>query len=336
MDFPVEYFHHMPAPTSFIEMAKGARKIVENCAGMKEGETVAIVTDTNKVRIAEVLAAAVFGAGGKPVIVCITPTGAHGVEPPKPVVAACRESDIYILATTWNLQHTSARIEAVKNGSRGTTIPQVTEDLLITGGILADFDECDRTGRKLGKILEHSHELRITAPGGTDIKGKVTGRRVIYETGIFRTPGSYAALPNSEINISPLEGTAEGVIVADVRMGAVGVTQDEPAKIEVREGKIQKIEGGPVSRKFRASLEEWKDPSVFQIAEFAIGLNPEARLCATFLEDEGRLGNGHVGIGSNWAMGGQIRAPLHTDLIFKDASFYFDGRLVMANGSLVL
>lgn len=336
MGTPVEYFHHIPAPTSFIEMGRGARKIVETCAGLKEGETVTIVTDTNKIRIAEVLASAVFSAGGKPVIVCITPTGAHGAEPPSSVVSACRESDIYILATTWNLQHTSARLEAIKNGSRGTTIPQVTEDLLITGGILADFDACDRMGRQLGAILEKSQEMRITSPSGTDIRGQVSGRKVVYETGIFRTPGSYAALPNSEINISPVEGTAEGVIVSDVRLGAAGVTRDEPATVEVRSGKIQTIKGGPISKIFWDGLEEWNDPTVYNVAEFALGLNPKARLYATFLEDEGYLGNGHVGIGSNWAMGGQIKAPLHTDLIFKNASFYFDGRLVMDKGHVVI
>ncbi len=336
MELGGKYFHHIPAPASFIEMARGARKIIETCAGVKEGETVVIVTDTNKIRIAEVLAAGVCSVGGKPVIVWMTPTGAHGVEPPLAVVAACRESNVYIFATTWNLQHTSARVEALAHGSRGTTIPQVTEDLLITGGILADFDSCDQMGKKLGALLEKSQRMRITSPSGTDLRGQIGGRKVIYETGIFREPGRYAALPNSEINISPLEGTAEGVIVADVRLGAAGITRDEPATAEVRDGQIVQIKGGKVAKDFWHTLEQFNEPKVFSIAEFGIGLNPQARLYASFLEDEGRLGNGHVGIGSNWAMGGKIRAPLHTDLIFKEASFYFDDRLVLDKGKLLL
>jgi len=336
MEWANEYFHHVPGPSSYIEMMRGAKKIVEVCAGVKEEEIVAIVTDTNKVRIAEVLSAAVYGAGGKPIIVWMTPTGAHGAEPPRLVVSACKESDVYLLATTWNLQHTSVRIEALKNGSRGSTLPQVTEDLLITGGILADFDECDRMGRKLGGLLENGTEMRITSESGTDIRGKIKGRRVIYETGIFRKPGQYAALPDSEINIAPLEGTAEGIIVADVRLGPLGISRDEPVEIEVRGGNVKAIHGSPLGERFGEMLSSFHAEEVYNIAEFAVGLNPEARLYATFLEDEGRLGNGHVGIGSNWAIGGEVRAPIHTDLIFKDASLYVDGQLLFDKGKLAV
>ncbi len=42
-----------------IETIRGARTIVETCAGVKVGENVLIITDTNMVEIAEVLAMAV-------------------------------------------------------------------------------------------------------------------------------------------------------------------------------------------------------------------------------------------------------------------------------------
>ena len=130
------------------------QKIIEVCAGAKPGETVAIVSDTNKIRIAEVLAAAFrVGANATPIIILITPTGGHGVEPAAVVCSACKKANIYILATTWNLQHTSVRIEALKEGARGTTIPQVTEDILITGGILANFDECDKISRQVYRFF---------------------------------------------------------------------------------------------------------------------------------------------------------------------------------------
>ena len=334
MEWPIEHFHHMPGSSSFIEMMRGAKKVVKDCAGAKAGETVVIVSDTNKLRIAEVLGSACIACDANPVIVLITPTGAHGVEPPAAVCNACKATDIYILATTWNLQHTSVRIEALKNGARGTTIPQVTEDLLITGGILADFEECDRIGRSIGSLIEKANEFRVTTPAGTNVSGIIRGRPVIYETGIFRKPGQYAALPDSEINISPEEGTAEGTIICDVRAGSLGVCKDDVFSVKIKDGLIKKIEGGRMAIALNQMLKNFKDETVYNIAEFAIGLNPNARQYTTFLEDEGRLGHGHIGIGSNWAIGGKVRSSIHTDLIFKEASIYLDNRLILEKGNI--
>lgn len=332
-DWHTPYFHHTPGPTSFIEMMRGATKVMRHCAAVKPGEKVVIATDPNKIRIAEVLAAAAVGEGALPIIVMILPTGAHGVQPPSPLVAALKESNVYILATTYNLQHTEARIQALEAGSRGTTMPQVTEDLLITGGILADYEECDRVGRRIGRLLEKTESVRIRTDRGTDVHGQVKGRRVVYETGLFREPGQYAALPDSEINISPIEGTAEGTIVVDVRLGPVGVPE-EPVTVQLKDGEVRGVHAGRQAQAFWDLLEVWKDRTAFNVAEFAMGLNPSARLYASFLEDEGRLGNGHIGIGSSYAIGGRVKAPLHVDVIFKDAVIEFDGRVVYDRGHI--
>jgi len=54
-------------------------------------------------------------------------------------------------------------------------------------------------------------------------------------------------------------------------------------------------------------------------------LNPCARLCATNLEDLGRLGNCHCGIGSNFAIGGKILAPTITMPCSKMRAFILTG-----------
>jgi len=87
---------------------------------------------------------------------------------------------------------------------------EITEDALCVGAIEADYEACDQLGRKLGAALAESKEIRITTPAGTDIRGEVKGRPVQYETGLFKSPGQFVAFPDSEINISPVEGTAEG------------------------------------------------------------------------------------------------------------------------------
>jgi leucyl aminopeptidase (aminopeptidase T) len=88
------------------------------------------------------------------------------------------------------------------------------------------------------------------------------------------------------------------------------------------------------ANKLRQILEILNDEKAYNYAEFGIGLNPEARLAATNLEDLGRLGNCHVGIGSNFAIGGKVLAPNHIDAMYKDTTVYFDGKVVLDRGVL--
>jgi 2,5-dihydroxypyridine 5,6-dioxygenase len=335
MEWPIAYLHYVPESSRFIEMMRGAMKAMD-CAAVKPGENVVISTDTNKLRIAEALAAAAHAVGAVPTIVMITPPGAHGAQPPDPVVGACAKADVFFLPTTWSQTHTDARIEAIKNGARGATMCEVTEDCLCVGGIMADFEECDRVGRKLGAALSKAKTMRMTTQAGTDIIGEVAGRPVQYETGLFREPGTFAALPNSELNISPIEGTAEGIVVADVRIMSIGVTRREPVAIIVKGGRVTDLEGGVMADTFGESLESFQDQTAYNAAEFGLGLNPQAREYSTNLEDLGRLGHGHLGVGSNYAIGGKVLAPCHIDAIFKDVTVEFDRETVWDKGELLI
>jgi leucyl aminopeptidase (aminopeptidase T) len=336
MSWPIEYFHYVPGPSSFIEMMPGAMKAMTQCAGVKPGENVVIACDTNKLRMSEALAAAAYAVGGIPTIVMFPPTGAHGRQVPKSVVGACARSDVFFLPTSWSMTHTDARIEAIKAGSRGTTMCEVTEDCLCTGGILGDYEENDRIARRLGEVLAKTKTIRMTSSGGTDMTGEVTDRPVQYETGLFRKPGQFAALPNSEVNISPIEGSTEGVMVGDVRVMGYGVVKEEPLTIHVREGKVQEVTGGGAADYLRETLAAFNDPTAYNLAEFAVGLNPACRAYATNLEDLGKLGFGHHGIGSNYAIGGKVLAPCHIDVIFKEVTLEFDGEVVLDKGKVLV
>ena len=334
-EWSISYWHYTPGPSSPIQMMRGALKCMA-CGDVKAGETVLISTDTNKLRIAEALAGAAYAVGATPIIIMIPPVGVHGAQLPEPIVAAFREADVFLQPTTWSQTHTRARVEAIKAGKRGSTMCEVTEDALCVGAIEADYEECDRVGRILGAVLAESTEIRITTPLGTDVRGLVKGRPVQYETGLFKKPGQFAAFPDSEINISPVEGTSEGKIVSDVSIMGVGITLYDHVTLIVRDGKITDIQGGMSAAKLRQILEVLNDEKAYNYAEFGIGLNPKARLCATNLEDLGRLGNCHVGIGSNFAIGGKVLAPNHIDAMYKETTVYFDGKVVMDKGVLKL
>lgn len=334
--WPIHQYHYVPGSSSIIEMMRGALKAVQQCAAVQPGEKVVISTDTNKIRIAETLAAAAAGVGGVPVVVMIPPTGAHGAQLPSPVVAAVRESDVFFLPATYSQTHTDARIQAIQRGARGCTMCEITEDCLCGSTVTADYEELDRIGRRLGAVLAATHEVRIITPSGTDMRAKCTGRPVQYETGLFRKPGEFGAFPDSEINISPIEGTAEGKAVIDVRIMNVGVVNAEPVTCHFEAGELVRAEGGRFAQLFWTMMQGYSDRTALNVAEFGIGLNHLGRLYGSNLEDLGRLGNFHIGLGSNYAIGGRIKAPCHVDIIGRHASFEFDGKPVLQDQKLLL
>ncbi len=336
MTWPIKHQHYVPASSSFIEMMRGAMKVMEQCGRVQKGENVVIACDTNKLRIAEVLAAAAYSVGAVPTITMFTPTGEHGAQVPKPVVGACANSDVFFFPTTWSMSHSDARFEAVKNGARGCTMCEVTEDCLCVGGIEGDFEENDRLGRKIGALLSNADTVRITSADGTDMTGKITNRTVNYETGLFRDPGVFAAVPNSELNISPIEGSSEGVIIGNVRIMGYGVTKDEPVIIEVKKGQVTTIKGGSGADYLKEILKKFNDPTVYNLAEFAVGLNPFSRPYSTNLEDLGKLGFAHHGIGSNYTFGGNVRAPCHIDVIYSNITLEIDGMKVLEDGVVLI
>ena len=320
------YFHYVSGDSLRVEMMRGAYKIVTQCAGVKPGETVVISTDTNKMKISEVLAGAVLSVGATPIIVMIPPTGAPGAPLPEPVNCAVEKADVFLMPATYSQTHTEARRRAIANGARGTTMMEIREDMLCTGGILADFEECDRFGHKLGDYMSKAHEFRFTTAAGTDLSGFIDGRPIQYETGLFRNPGEFAAVPNSEINFAPIEESINGRIVVDVRAMTIGVVKDEPFMITVKNGIVVNVEGSKAGIEFFENLKHFNDPTALMVAEFGLGLNPFSRMYSSNPEDLGKLGTGHVGIGTNAGIGGKIQAPCHIDVAFNETTVYLDGK----------
>lgn len=331
--WPIEYMHYMPGESLRCEMMRGAYRVCKECADIKPGENVVISTDFNKLRIAECLAGAALALDAKPTIVMITPTGAHGAQLTKPAEDAVAASDVFFLPATYSQTHTDARKRALANGARGCTMCEVTEDLMCTGAMMGNYEECDVRGRSLGAVIAKGKKWRYVTKEGTDLEGIIEGRPIQYETGLFREPGQFGAWPNSEINIAPIEGTANGKIVVNVRIMNLGVMKDEPTTLFVENGLIVGAEGAG-GNELMDILRNFNDPTAFNIAEFGLGLNPVSRTYANNLEALGKLGTGHVGIGSNYAIGGTVKAPLHTDVSFKETQVYIDDVLIYDNDKI--
>jgi leucyl aminopeptidase (aminopeptidase T) len=72
------------------------------------------------------------------------------------------------------------------------------------------------------------------------------------------------------------------------------------------------------------------------VAEFGIGTNDKATLTGVILEDEKVMGTIHIAFGDNKSMGGSVRVASHLDGLVKRPTVWFDDRIVMEDGTLLI
>lgn len=317
------------------DMEKGAGTVVNKCAGVAPGEQVLIVTEASKGRIAECLAKVVGQAGGEPAIVTMVPRERDGQEPPAMIAAAMKSADVFLCVVGKSITHTKAVKEAVAGGARGLVLTQFSEEMMDHGGIEADFPAIAPTCRALAKKLENAKLVRLVTPHGTNLSYSAEGRRGNALYGVVEK-GQFSTIPTIEANVSPLEGTANGTIVADASVPYIGIgVLEEPVVCQVRDGRIISMEGGRQARMLKEDLDSKDDPNVYNVAEMGVGLNPKCRFCGFMLEDEGVRGSVHIGIGTSITLGGVVKAACHYDLIMTGATVVADGVELLRDGVIL-
>jgi 2,5-dihydroxypyridine 5,6-dioxygenase len=313
---------------------KNIRTVVETLMNVKKDENVCIVTDTNKIDIAKIVMAEAISLGAKVSLCVMEPQAYYGEEPPPPIAAAMKASDVSFSPTTQAISHTKARLEAREAGNRHCLMADFTLDVIINGGLNADLSAVKVKVEKLAQLFGQSKKVRVTSPAGTDITAKIEGRRPNAYHGFAHEPGTYSICQCQEANISPIEGKTEGVIIVDAAVAGWLLIESEPITVYVEKGRIVEIKGGKEAEKLRKHLITKNDANVYNIAEVGVGLNPGCRLIGSILEDEGVLGTAHIGIGSNITLGGKVHAKGHEDLMMWDPCIELDGRIVQKGKEL--
>lgn len=312
----------------------GARRVVRVSAGVRQDERVVIVTDVERPPdVATALAAAVSEAGGTPLIVTL-PHAEAGEEPMAPAVAAFSAADVILAPTTTALFHSAAVRDAALAGARFVGLTGFSPDVLLSGGVFADFPSLAEDAYRLTDRLTQANRARVTAPGGTDLTVDLNDRAAVPITGMVREPGERTACPDVEAFIAPLETSAEGIVVVDASASLVGVLGD-PIRIRVEHGKAVEITGGEPAQHIREALEAASTENAYTLAELAFGLNPAAVVRGVIVEDEGVAGTGHVALGSNVFFGGTSDAPVHLDFVYHKPTLWLDDELVIKAGELV-
>lgn len=316
------------------ELSLGAQKVVHECAEVRQGETVLLVTDEAKLDIARAVASVAAEAGAEVSIGIMSLRHQDGQEPPAPIAAAMKAADVIFTPVSVSITHTSAIHDACAAGARAVAMTGFTERMMKGGGIEADFRELKPVCERVAGYLDRGSEVRVTTLAGTDVTLTIAGRVGIAKTCIVE-PGEFSPVPDIEATVSPVEGSANGVIVADASIPYLDIgVLNEPVQFSVHDGFITSVEGGEVADRIRAAWEAMNDPNVYNVAELGIGLNPACTLTGEMLEDEGCWGTVHFGIGTSITLGGQVKAASHYDLLMHKTTIVIDGETILEDGEL--
>ncbi|MCZ7361835.1 MAG: aminopeptidase [Candidatus Methanoperedens sp.] len=245
------------------------------------------------------------------------------MEPPRAIAEAMKNVDVVIAPTSKSLSHTEARMKCGCGGARMTTMPGITEEMMVSGGMTADYQKVSKLVLDSRSLLSSAREIRITTNPGTDIVFDVQGCKWKADTGLCHTPGCCINLPAGEVYVAPRN--AEGEIVVDGTISGLGLLRS-PVEITVENRYVSKIKGKCADE--LKTILEGVGKLAYNVAELGFGLNHSARMIGNALEDEKVGGTMHMGLGDSSTIGGDVVAGIHLDAIIKTPKIFADGREV--------
>jgi leucyl aminopeptidase (aminopeptidase T) len=338
---------------------KGTVNMLKVNMGLKPGEKLLVVTDTptisewktqNSEKLTDAVRRSVLAKMVSEIATQAFPEsnveffaypsiGKHGTYPGTEVEEKMKTANVVVAMTTYSLTHTDAREHATQAGARVASMPRFLVEMFYPGGpMAADYTKIARETAKIADLITQANQAAIKSRAGTDLTFSVKARNGMSDAGIFKEKGTWGNLPSGEAYCAPLEGTANGRLVAQK-----GWYPDlkENMIITFRDGKVISMEGGgEVGNRFRELLAFGKEEEPYlsrrNLAELGVGTNPNAKRPDNVLEAEKIRGTVHVAIGDNSHMGGAVKTDVHEDFIIPLATLSLDDKVVMRSGRLVI
>ena len=323
-----------------------AEKLIREIFAVKPGETVTITTDyDSNWNVTRAVADAVQASGAIPMIIqCPTPRSVgKAADPDLPVdalSAALSSTDVWIeFNHQWLLYSTPfERAAAANKKLRYMCLVDFNEDLLIRTVGHVETQKLQIFMQRVAEMTRSASQMRVTTPAGTDISFEIDPvHYVACDCGDASSPAVH--MLTGQINVVPRFGSIQGTIVFD---GCVtppfARVPDAPIRLTIRDGVIQKIEGGGDAKVYEAYLRDFDDPGMLKMAHISYGFNPGAKLTGNIVEDERVWGATEWGIGYvsdvDAPPSGQ-EAVSHSDGICLNSSVWLDGRCIMKEGVIV-
>ncbi len=323
-----------------MSISDNLKLILEKLVGIKPGQSLLIVTDplARAKSMAYNVAELANSMGVEVVLALMEPRTHSGQEPPPSISAAMKTADvIFNISETGGIGHTTARKEAGEAGKKFFLMGMENSEYYLRDPIsLKDLEVVKERTEKLAEIMAKASVARATTPYGTDITMSLKGRDALPITPLGRGTG----VPNyGEAAISPVEGTTEGVVVADASVRGWGYVLRKPIRFEVKKGKVQ-VE--TVQSDIAEEAERFKGIVLMDqnasncAAELGLGTSHLVSkvLRGTRYSDYAMLGTFHIACGRNNDIGGATLSTVHQDVLMTGGTVKLDDVVVLENGEL--
>ncbi len=319
----------------------------------RPGESILVVCDDVRQEIGNAFAAGALELGlWTRMLVLKTQESVYRTDVP-PVLFEIIDShtppDIFINLFRGPAQETPFRVRIIKletrkGRSRLGHCPGITMDMLTEGALAMtkeEHAEMQRRARTLLAVLQDVERVHVTSPAGSDFELSVKGRTWFSDTYIDWKTMKWMNLPTGEVLVGPVETSMNGVLVCDIAAGGIGPVR-HPIRLEVKDGRVQSVTSDDVESLRIVREVQATDEMARYVGEFAIGLNPKARVVQEFLEAE-KVQAVHVAFGNNTDYPGVVanNSATHQDFLINRPTVvitYTDGRerVIMRDGDIQL
>lgn len=339
----------MVSPT--LEALRAARALVD--INVRAGEQVLLLSSTDQdaaLHDALMGACEAAGAGDVTAIVLPPPRARATYQHPAPALAAAACADLTIVATSMAFPraYDDMTESILGGGGRLVLINNAPMPDFCRGAALADPQALLDSTRKVAAAVSAAQRIHVRSAGGTDLTVGVC-RPCMVLTGYADDECGFGSFPSGEAMLSPAEGTADGVFVAD-GFGQVVYISDsgpqlgllaEPIHMHFEAGRLVGLEGGAAKRQLESIIAA-ADKNVVNLGELGIGTNPFARPIA-HVENKFRLGTAHIALGDNHLIGwrgadrygGTIISGRHIDLVTEAVEIDADDTPLIRDGQIV-
>lgn len=316
----------------------GIFHLLEHCGGVTSKSVALIISDPTTSGMAKLLSGACATIAKETRLVQIPVADRHGAAPPRELLQEMVNADIVFCMTQFSLAHSAERIAANDQGTRFLSMPLYDTDLLASSALTTDYKaELARTER-LTQIFNEGTRVTITSATGTKMELDIKGRSGNCCPGFVTEKYRLGSPPDIEANVSPIEENSIGRVIIDgsVTTPEIGLLRDY-VELTFEAGKVVKVhcKNEGVEKTVSKLLgDEGSKRRV--LAEFGVGLNPNANLTGSMLTDEGALGYIHFGLGANSSVGGLNDVDFHLDFVFKADNVLVDDNCIFKNGRICI
>jgi leucyl aminopeptidase (aminopeptidase T) len=311
------------------KLYSAAKRAIVQSLKVKKGEQLLLVTDRQKMKIAEALAYWANKSGAEVTTYLMTETV-------RPIAAPTAIFKDMIATANLTMYMLDARVQEkpfrgfmVANGAKKGRIcmmPGITVDMM-ERLVNIDFASMDRLTRKVIRTLQDCPDVHVKNRLGTDISFSVKGRRWDNDNGDISTRGKHGNLPAGECYTCPVEGSFSGRIVFSLIDDKVG-----RGEMIFKKGKLVSFKGKGIVEIMRGI---GSDPTGHMVGEFGIGTNRGAKICKNMLEAEKAFGTVHFAIGDSYGLGTN-KSKFHFDALVDKATLIAGKKTIIKNGVFLM